>query len=140
MSTKLTNQQVALLMKIADPNQPVDRKRSGTAGSLLKRELIAPNPNSKSHKAFILTQAGQVALETDLSSHKSANAVQLTPTQFLKLKAVAQPERYIDESFNHTEAGATLLTHSLIAQNPDQTSHKAYILTDQGRQILKGRF
>jgi hypothetical protein len=64
--------------------------------------------------------------------------LKLTPEQLEKLKALSHPDRRVDETFNLTKIGAFLLEAHLIAPNPEEHSMKAFIVTSEGRQMLKG--
>lgn len=61
----------------------------------------------------------------------------LTPEQLAKLESLAQPDRWVDESFHVTEIGAFLLKAQLIAPNPEKGTRRAYIVTDEGLRALK---
>jgi hypothetical protein len=63
--------------------------------------------------------------------------VKLTPEQLSKLRALAHPERWVDESFNRTDIGAFLLKEHLIVPNPEHGTRKAYIVTAEGLQTIK---
>lgn len=63
--------------------------------------------------------------------------LKLTTEQLVKLQELIQPERQVDETFDRTRIGAFLLKERLIAPNPDKSSGKAFIVTSEGRQILK---
>jgi hypothetical protein len=64
-------------------------------------------------------------------------SVELSTAQVAKLQALAQPDRWVDETFAATAIGAFLLKAELILVNPEQDSHKAYILTELGKQVLR---
>jgi hypothetical protein len=61
----------------------------------------------------------------------------LTPEQLAKLQALLQPERQVDETFDRTDIGSFLLKEHLIAPNPEKDSVKAFIVTSEGRQMLR---
>lgn len=61
----------------------------------------------------------------------------LTAEQLAKLKSLIQPDRWVDETFDLTEIGSFLLKANLIAPNPEKDSVKAFIVTGEGRQMLK---
>ncbi len=61
----------------------------------------------------------------------------LTPEQLAKLQELAHPERQVDETFDRTQIGSFLLSEHLIAPNPEKNSTKAFVVTSEGRQILK---
>jgi hypothetical protein len=71
------------------------------------------------------------------SKPEKPKATKLSAEQLAKLKLLAQPDRWIDETFDHTEIGSFLLKENLIAPNPDKNSVKAFIVTGEGRQMLK---
>jgi hypothetical protein len=63
--------------------------------------------------------------------------VNLTPEQLSKLRALAHPERWVDESFDRTDIGAFLLREHLIMANPATGTRKAYVVTTEGHQTIK---
>jgi hypothetical protein len=67
------------------------------------------------------------------------NALTLNVEQLAKLRVLGQPDRWVDETFDLTRIGSFLLKEHLIAPNPKKDSVKAFIVTGQGRQMLRGR-
>ncbi|MCC7207043.1 MAG: hypothetical protein IT323_07050 [Anaerolineae bacterium] len=63
--------------------------------------------------------------------------LKLTTEQLVKLQELIHPERRVDETFDRTRIGAFLLKARLIAPNPDKDPRKAFIVTSEGRQMLK---
>jgi hypothetical protein len=61
----------------------------------------------------------------------------LTAEQLAKLQALLQPDRQVDETFDRTNIGSFLLKEHLIAPNPEKDSAKAFIVTSEGRQMLR---
>jgi hypothetical protein len=74
-----------------------------------------------------------------MAKAKQANpvVVELSPEQLAKLRTLAHPERWVDESFNRTAIGAFLLREHLIVANPAVGTRKAYVVTAEGHQTIK---
>jgi hypothetical protein len=71
------------------------------------------------------------------SQPDNPNALKLSAEQLAKLRVLVQPDRWVDVTFNLTAIGAFLLKEHLIAPNPKKDSVKSFIVTGEGRQVLR---
>ena len=70
-------------------------------------------------------------------SSANPHSAELNAAQLDKLRSLAEPGRWVDETFSATTVGAFLLKAGLILVNPEHDSHKAFILTESGKQVLR---
>lgn len=71
------------------------------------------------------------------SEGDNATTRTLSAEQLAKLRELTEPDRQVDETFDRTRIGSFLLSEHLIAPNPEANSPKAFIVTSEGRQLLK---